>query len=83
MYLHGVPHLPMSARPFSGSNYVCADVADGMRTCTLTCTVVSDCSQGMETLDADNYECSEGLCVYLGCTSDQECASDYPGYVCR
>lgn len=66
-----------------GGNYVCADIEDGMRTCTLTCTVVSDCSQGMETLDADNYECSEGLCVYQGCTSDQECASDYPGYICR
>jgi hypothetical protein len=33
--------------------------------------------------DADNFACRGGLCTYLGCNSDAECASQVAGYVCR
>jgi hypothetical protein len=60
---------------YPGMTAVCADGAGtGVRVCTPTCTTLEDCSLGGVAVDADNYRCDNGLCVYLGCRSDSECA---------
>ena len=33
----------------------------------------ADCAYGQPLHYADNYACDEGLCVYLGCQTDDEC----------
>lgn len=40
---------------------------------------------GEPAFDADNYECSGGVCRYLGCNADGECAATFSDarYVCR
>ena len=51
--------------------------------CVPTCTAASDCVIGaFMFLDADNFECPDGVCQYLGCLTDMECADMAPA-VCR
>lgn len=54
--------------------------------CTAGCTTAADCATGGAgtILDADNYRCDAGVCVWLGCLSTQECMATYPQgeYVC-
>jgi hypothetical protein len=63
---------------------VCRPDGTGEKSCYPTCTTVQDCaSSGGAAYDADNYACVSGLCNYLGCQSDAECASPTATYVCR
>lgn len=41
--------------------------------CLRTCTEPEDCTTGTPASDGDNFECAEGVCVYLGCNGDREC----------
>lgn len=47
-----------------------------IRSCVRSCTAPTDCAPtgSPAYVDADNYECTGGTCVYLGCRSDTECA---------
>ena len=46
-----------------------------LKSCVPGCTATSDCSLAAAgTLyDTDNYECSDGACVFTGCNTDGEC----------
>lgn len=67
-----------------GGNYVCGDSDENsFKTCTLSCDTTEQCSLNLNAFDSDNYECRNNECVYLGCNTDQECADDIDGTVCR
>jgi hypothetical protein len=55
--------------------------------CTRTCLQPSDCSFGVPGSqgDADNHECVDGLCRWLGCHTDDECVVSYnrPDMICE
>lgn len=53
--------------------------------CMPGCASVADCDLGSAAYDQDNYDCEDGLCVYTGCNSDQECSDSIPTYetTCR
>ena len=44
--------------------------------CQYACTTASDCVQSGSN-DANNYDCIDRKCVYLGCKSDAECGGNY------
>jgi len=47
--------------------------------CTIPCTGPGDCAIPDSSLyGADNWSCTNQLCVYAGCNNDQECAAAYP-----
>lgn len=64
-------------------DYAC-DESGGTAACIQSCQVPTDCvSDGAEApFDEDNYGCEAGICTYLGCTSDRECAV-FGDYVCQ
>jgi hypothetical protein len=49
-------------------------------TCWQTCDLAADCASpgGNVVFDADNYECTGGLCQWTGCNSNAECAAGIP-----
>lgn len=56
-----------------------------IRLCVRQCATVSDCivegATGAQ--DADNYECDDGACRYLGCRNDAECVTSLgAGAIC-
>jgi hypothetical protein len=72
---------------FASSQYVCRSVSGSTTpTCVHDCTTASDCAvaSGGGAYDADNWSCESKSCKYLGCNTDAECTSSFPGaYVCR
>jgi len=53
---------------------------DAPELCVQGCSTPSDCvTDTYPDADADNWSCSQGACVYLGCRNDTECE----GWVCR
>ncbi|MBN2529286.1 MAG: hypothetical protein JXR76_23060 [Deltaproteobacteria bacterium] len=54
--------------------------------CVKECSGPSDCVEvGADKLHrAPNYTCESGLCKYIGCTNNDNCDDEYPGfnYVC-
>lgn len=52
--------------------------------CWEVCAVAGDCGTGTAITDADNYECDDGRCRWLGCNSTPECTAAFgtAGYVC-
>ncbi len=48
------------------------DSADGSA-CYAACDEPADCALPVAYYDEDNFECDSGVCVYLGCHSDDEC----------
>ena len=53
--------------------------------CTLPCGTAADCAITSTILySEDNWACENELCVYAGCTSDDECQEAYPAteFVC-
>lgn len=71
----------------------CVDTGCGIKACLAVCGIPDDCiEQGAESnplVNADNYECVESLCRYIGCTGNQECKDAYASlpegnlYVCQ
>lgn len=66
-----------------GSDEECEAVSSGLGcfprdadVCLQTCVDSSDCGSGAAAWDADNYECIDGACIYLGCLGDSECDGD-------
>ena len=62
---------------------VCRSEGTGDKSCYQTCTVAKDCALSGPAFDADNFACQGGICTYLGCNSDAECAAQVATYVCR
>jgi hypothetical protein len=62
---------------------ICSDVF-ALPSCVSPCQAPVDCTVPMAPplQDADNFECVEGACSWIGCLNDAECA-DIPGTVCR
>jgi hypothetical protein len=58
-----------------GDGAQCIDRGMGYPTCAQPCSRSADCvSMGATPVqDADNWLCNDGLCVYGGCVSDDEC----------
>jgi hypothetical protein len=56
------------------NEYECATIAGStLKSCLHTCSVPADCVLSNNALqDADNYECSSGVCQYTGCNSNAE-----------
>lgn len=52
--------------------------------CQITCTVPADCTTA-GSYPAEEWQCDQGLCRYLGCASDNSCLEVYKtsDYVCR
>lgn len=69
---------------FMSSVWVCRNLGS-LRTCRQSCSTASDCGQGTAAFDGDNYTCDDGVCSYVGCNTDDECASTFfdDRYVCR
>ncbi len=63
-------------------NYRCRDMGGSVPFCLPACGTVADCNLGTAPYDADNYSCSNGVCVYQGCNSDSECMT-IGNYLCR
>jgi hypothetical protein len=61
----------------TGGSYRCAPLAGGVPSCLEACTRAADCAGMAASVDEDNYACEEGVCTYLGCRSDAECAADF------
>ena len=54
------------------------DVTYGV--CKLSCTAPADCvpTDPNETHDADNFDCTNDVCVWKGCLNTAECEAVYP-----
>jgi hypothetical protein len=52
--------------------------------CLRRCESRTDCDHGRVLGRPENFACEEGLCVWLGCMSDSECAEAYfdPSWGC-
>lgn len=72
------------ADSFADPDTVCRDLA-GLATCQSGCVSAADCATASAAFDADNYACDAGVCRYLGCNDDAECASSFADarYGCR
>jgi hypothetical protein len=53
-----------------------------MRSCIHTCTTPADCATASAPYDADNYACTDNLCIWQGCNTTAECATVDPDWVC-
>jgi hypothetical protein len=45
-----------------------------VRYCPRGCRTAADCKYDSGAADTDNFACTDGGCVYLGCATDAECA---------
>jgi hypothetical protein len=56
-----------------------ADAAPPLPLCYPGCATAADCATGPagSIIDADNYTCDAGVCVWLGCRSTAECVATY------
>lgn len=51
--------------------------------CYAPCQVATDCAGEPPLFDAENYECLNGACRWVGCLSDDECGPIGAGFMCR
>jgi len=67
------------------AHYVCTGQFTLVPMCMPGCLSPGDCDMGAPAYDADNYDCTDGVCVYAGCNSDEECNLSDPTHdsVCR
>jgi hypothetical protein len=65
-------------RPFSGILEVL--LGYDAPVCVTACQSAADCDLGSEPTTADNFECVDGGCKWLGCLGDGECPQ---GSVCQ
>ena len=50
---------------------------EGVPTCVTACQTAVDCDMGLGgAYDADNYDCVDGGCVWIGCHTSRECGVD-------
>ncbi len=63
-----------------GADMRCASRASGgVPDCLSPCATAADCDHRT---DPRFYECRDSLCHFMGCASDAQCESIYPGSVC-
>jgi hypothetical protein len=76
---------------YERDDYACAtypgtDIVIGIDVdyCYQTCETAADCAVEPPLDDVDNFACTEGLCIHLGCNSTEECveAAMSDEYVC-
>lgn len=69
---------------FMSSGWVCRELGT-LPVCQQACASAADCGQGTAAFDDDNYACDGGVCRYVGCRDDAECAATFVDdrYVCR
>jgi hypothetical protein len=67
------------------AHYVCTGQFTLVPMCMPGCFTPEDCDMGAPAYDADNYDCTDGICVYSGCNTDEECNLSDPTYeaACR
>jgi hypothetical protein len=60
-----------------GVGSLCVPSNRGPAMCVRACQAPADCviAGTPPTRDADNFACTDGLCVYLGCLSNDECTA--------
>ncbi len=46
-------------------------------TCKRRCVAPEDCARSGKSRDADNWECQDDACVFIGCRTDDECIQDW------
>jgi hypothetical protein len=70
---------------FMSTAYACGTVPGiVLPSCLKTCSGAADCATVSPAYDADNYQCTGGLCEYIGCHGDQECTDSFGGgYGCH
>jgi len=69
-----------------GASYVCVHFPSyPLPACVVACAVPTDCESPAPIFGADNYECIDGGCRWLGCNSAAECQMTFndPTYVCE
>ncbi len=68
-----------------GQGFVCSRASgQTIDTCIQACGTPADCAAWTRIYDADNFNCTAGLCEYIGCTSDSQCVQERnENYVCR
>ncbi len=61
----------------------CVTVTGGYKSCLAACATPSDCPHPSRIdsplYGADNYECKNGVCSYVGCHSSEECQQGITG----
>lgn len=61
----------------------CVAVSGGYKSCLAACSAPADCPHPSRVdsplYGADNYECKNGVCSYVGCYSDAECQAGIQG----
>lgn len=65
------------------ANYVCRDIGAGFPTCVMSCATAADCDSPFLAYDADNYLCTDGVCIYSGCKNDAECMDGGQDLICK
>ncbi len=64
------------AETYMDSSYVCATLPPlAMPSCYKSCNTPSDCLLGSTLHDADNYQCTSGICEWTGCNNTAECTA--------
>jgi hypothetical protein len=82
----GCVDAPECQDTFMSANYVCVELdGDTVPTCHPTCSSPFDCAQPTMAFDADNWDCVDSHCEYLGCASTNECQASFasPNYACE
>ena len=71
----------------AGGNYHCIYVTElGHKSCKKACGKPSDCpDSNTPAFDASRWQCTDSLCVYIGCPSDAACSDSFNDdrYICR
>lgn len=73
------------AEAFMDSSYVCGTLPGlTIPSCYKSCQTPAQCDLGNSLHDADNYQCTAGLCYWTGCNTSAECADAYmdASYLC-
>ena len=68
-----------------GQSFLCVDPFNiGQKSCYQSCASSNACGNpdAGPAYDANNYQCNNGLCIYSGCISDDECAETFDAMVC-
>jgi hypothetical protein len=62
----------------TGDTYLCRDVYNtGTAFCQKACGSVAECVPAAPGYEEANFSCTEGVCKYEGCTTDNQCETRY------
>ena len=49
----------------------------------MSCATAADCDAQLLAYDADNYSCTDGVCIYSGCNNDADCMDLGQDWICN